>query len=301
MIIAVDGNNICYAACCIDRLSRADGFPTQAIVGFYKYLHHLAEEHQPQKIFVAFDGSRSRRRMEILPEYKAGRYEEMTPQQELLLKEFKLQMPLIQGSVPHVGAFTIMGPGVEADDLIAMVVHECEKLGEKILIASNDKDFLQLVSPQVSVLRSKGKLVTDENMEKSYGLKSSQWLDFRCIVGDTSDNIKGVPGAGEKTAQGILQKYGTLEAFFDAPRKIVNTREKKVLESSAIIARNRRLMGLRSFEGPYNAQIIPPTNDRATLKQFFVEYEMRSIYLDFPRWISAFNCLGDLPGKAGRE
>jgi DNA polymerase-1 len=295
MILAVDGNNIAFSCNCVSRLCRTDGFPTQAIVGFFKTMHALVEEYQPGKVFVAFDGGRSKRRLSIYPKYKAGRYESLTPQQELTIKEFRQQIPLIQDHVPLIGAAVLRGDGVEADDLIAMIAAQCEKLGAPCVIVSTDKDFFQLLSPTVSISRGAEKKVTHESLVKSHGLRPEQWLDFRCIVGDDSDNIGGVHGAGEKTALSVLQRFGTLERFFAAPGK-VNSREAKILASGSIIARNRKIMGLRNFEGSFpKVNIIPPKPDLTALKRFFIEYQFNSVLLDINRWFSAFHCLDCMP------
>jgi DNA polymerase-1 len=294
VILAIDGNNVAFVANAISRLSTKNGFPTQGLFGFLKSLHHFASRFKPEKIFVAWDGGRSKRRMEICPEYKENR-KEKTPEQEMMFEELKMQFPVIKEAVLHLGLTSIFGWGVEGDDLIALLARKTAEMGKDIVIVSSDKDFLQLVNPQVSVYSAtsrKVRHITHENMKEVYGLSPEQWLDFRALVGDSSDNIGGVKGVGEKTATDLLNAYGSLENFFEgAPReKKLLKRHRAVLENAETIERNRRMMDLKTPAATFKGVSIERRGpDHSALRSMFLEYELKEFYLNFNGWVSAFN------------
>lgn len=300
MILVIDGNNLAFVVNMSTRLSTKDDFPTQAIAGFFKSLTHYVTKFEPEKIFIAWDGGKSKRRMEILPVYKENRLKEKTPEQNLAFEEFKMQVPVIQKMASMLGCHHVMAPGVEGDDLVAMLVRAASNKGKEAVIVSNDGDFLQLVGPNVqwygTTTRKAGRHITADNMEKIHGLKPEQYLEFKCIVGDTSDSIPGVKGVGEKTAKEILQRYGSLKAF----RKAVDAGEIKklparwrhVCENRGVIETNRLMMDLKAPAADFPAvAIIPPTNDPKSLRAEFALYEIREIHLNFNSWLSQFNCL----------
>ncbi len=302
MILCVDGNNIAFACNAVSRLSTPDGRPAQAIFNFLRSMHTLCETYQPRKLFVAWDGGRSKRRMDLHPGYKASRGKDLKPQQQLLLDEFKLQAPIIQENIPYLGAYSIQGPGVEADDLIATLALLSEKRGEDFCIVSSDKDFLQLVSPLISVCRSGTgeKLINQENMEKSFGLRPDQWLEYRCLTGDTSDEIKGIPSVGEKTAGKVLKAYGCLDNLFKAAEVLPagDKRIAAILAGADIIERNKKLMGLRNIDPELikTARIKSPEFNPLKLKALFKSYSFNTLLFDFSRWLSVFNCLESVSG-----
>jgi DNA polymerase I len=290
VVLIIDGNNIAYIENCSKILSNKDGFPTQAIYGFFNKLRSWVDRFAPDRVFVAWDGGRSAKRMEIHPGYKASRKEKRTPQDELHLEDFKKQVPIIKEHVLNLGCWELFGEGCEADDLIGLMARTCTANSESAVICSTDKDFLQLVSPCVSVFRPiNGQLVTTANMETDFGLRSSQWLDFRCIVGDDSDDIAGVKGAGEKTAKYVLKAYGSLNNFFRlAPSKLPK-RVSYILDFPDIIERNRRLMDLYHPVSDLSSASLKWSGFR-TIKVYDMLFSMGiySITGNFEDWLKPF-------------
>lgn len=302
MILIIDGNNLAFSSNMITRLHTKEGFPTQAISGFFNSLHAFARDFAPTKVFVAWDGGKSRKRMELCPEYKANR-EEKTPQQEMSFEEFKLQTPLIKEALFYLGVYNCVGPGVEGDDLVAMLALSGQKLGLKVVICSSDADFLQLVSPDISVyaINGRGKskedrLTTIKNMAAKHGLEPGQWLDYKALLGDSSDNIKGVPGVGEKTAKKLLQTFGSIQNFItdqisEKPTK-VGARERKILDYTELIERNIKMMDLTKPAGNFSTvKLLRQKPNHNALRSFFKNYELKSIYLDFNAWLHDFQSI----------
>lgn len=306
MILIIDGNNLAFSCNMITRLHTADGFPTQAIAGFFNSLHSYARNFTPEKIFVAWDGGKSKKRLELCPYYKANRDKEKTPAQAMAFEDFKLQTPLIKSALFFLGVYNCIGRGVEGDDLVAMLALSAEKLGQKAMIFSSDADFYQLVSPYVSVysINARGKsqddrLTTYENMVAKHGLRPEQWLDYKVLLGDSSDNIDGVPGVGEKTAQKLLDEFGTIENFLEdqkseSPTK-VGKREKAIVDNPDVIRRNIQMMDLTAPTGDFSTvKILRQAPDHKSLRNFFKTYELKKFYLDFNSWISAFHSIKTL-------
>ena len=298
MILLVDGNNVLSVRNHGARLSTREGFPTQAIYGFFDSLRSYVKIFKPSKVFVVWDGGHSKRRKAIFPEYKANREEKTkTPQEEMLAEELKLQRPIIQEAVVPLGVTSVFGWGVEGDDLIALLVRAARKNGKPAVIVSNDKDFHQLIGPDVSIYKTvdaKERHITNENMEAIYGLKPAQWLDYRAITGDASDNIGGVKGAGEKTARELLKEFGSIENFRKAMEGIkkIPARRRYILENAEIIERNKALMNLTDLEADFKGVKIEYTGpDWKALKAFFIKYEFKEMFLDFFEWVSPFQSL----------
>lgn len=300
MIFIVDGNNLAFASNMITRLHTKDNFPTQAIKGFFNFLHCYARDFGPKKIFVVWDGGKSKRRLELCPEYKANRMKEKTPQEKMAWEEFQMQVPLIKKALFDLGVYNCIGGGVEGDDIAAMLALSAERAGEQAIIFSSDADFFQLVSPLVSVhsvlTKKKERHVTIWNMEELCGLQPTQWLEYKALLGDKSDNISGVPGVGEKTAMQVLKTFGSIEAFVDDQNSDKPTaagkREKAILDHLGLIERNKKMMDLRNPTCTFaSIKLLNKAPDYPALRAFFGKMEMSSFYLQFNSWISAFNTM----------
>jgi len=303
MIFIVDGNNLAFSSNMVMRLHTKDDFPTQAIKGFFNSLQSYAKLFCPTQIFVAWDGGKSKKRMKLCPEYKANRAKEKTQQEEMDFEEFLIQIPEIQRGVFLLGAYNCRGGGVEGDDIIAAIAKMAVKSKRNAIIFSSDADFYQLINEFISVYsvnsRVKGERHTTlANMAKIRGLQPHQWLEYKALLGDKSDNITGINGVGEKTALAFMKQFGTIQNFIDnqnsdSPTK-VGTREKRILENKELIERNIKMMDLTNPAGDLTGvkMLRKKTNPNA-LKAYFKKYELKSFYLDFPTWISHFHKIAE--------
>ncbi len=188
------------------RLSTSEGMPTGALYVFARMLMRLEEDFRPERMAVVFDDKSGKRtfRAEMYADYKAHRKD--TPE------ELQVQMEYFPKIVNGLGWPCLAVPGVEADDVIATLVVEAKKRGWDVVIFSADKDIMQLIGDGVSMIDAlHQKTYTREAVIKKMGVPPEQIPDFLALVGDTSDNIPGIKGVGDKTAAGLLEKYGTLE------------------------------------------------------------------------------------------
>ena len=210
--LLVDGFNLAYRCFfAIPELSRADGFPTNALHGWVKSLWKLADQEKPLGTLVFFDLGGAQDRLALHPEYKA--------QREEMPEALEKQLPYVKALTRAMGCVGIEQDGIESDDLLAAEAVSLARQGDDVLIVSSDKDFAQIVNPQIKILLPPptanpklGWQVRDEaGVREKFGVPPSQIADFLALVGDTSDNIPGINGVGPKTAAKWLSEHGNLE------------------------------------------------------------------------------------------
>lgn len=207
--VIIDGNSLAYRAFyALPLLSNSKGFITNAIYGFYKMLTKVIEEEKPAYLAVAFDKGKTVFRHLHYQEYKGTR--KATPE------ELILQFPVLKELLKAMKIAFIEMEGYEADDLIGTMAKLGEKEGLINLIVTGDRDALQLISSQTKVLLTRkgiSELDTfdEQLLAEKFGLKPEQMIDVKGLMGDTSDNIPGIPGVGEKTAVKLIKEYGNLE------------------------------------------------------------------------------------------
>ncbi|MCX6388273.1 MAG: hypothetical protein NTX07_06035 [Solirubrobacterales bacterium] len=212
-LVLIDGSSLAYRAyyALPETIATSKGEPTNAILGFAQMLTRLITENGFRPTIVAWDKGHSGRR-ETYPEYKAGRISRPD-----LLKE---QWPHLEGLCSAFGHLNAAVEGVEADDVIATLAEQAKAEGIHVTIVTGDRDALQLVDTGVTVLAT-GRGVTDvkaydrDAVIERYGVAPELVPDLIGLKGDSSDNLPGVPGVGEKTAAALLQAYGTLEGVID--------------------------------------------------------------------------------------
>jgi len=218
-LILIDGNSIIYRAFfAMPPLTNTKGLHTNAVYGFTNMLLRLIEDHKPTHMMVAFDAGKITFRHEGYQEYKGGR--EKTP------RELSEQFPLLKELLQGLGIAQYELSGYEADDIIGTIAKEADQAGRQVLVVSGDKDMFQLASEHVQIgLTRKGvteiELYAPEQIQERYGLEPHQIIDLKGLMGDTSDNIPGIPGVGEKTALKLLHQYGSVEEV------LANTHELK--------------------------------------------------------------------------
>nr|WP_281885809.1 DNA polymerase I [Paenibacillus sp. YYML68] len=213
-LIIVDGNGIAYRAFfALPLLSNSKGIHTNAVFGFTRMLLKLIEDYKPTHFLVAFDAGKKTFRHTGYAQYKGTR--EKTP------PELSEQFPLLRELIQSFGMKQFELEGYEADDIIGTVTKVIESKAEyEALVVTGDKDMLQLASDKVSIaLTRKGiseiELYNPAYIDEKYGLKPEQIIDLKGLMGDTSDNIPGIPGVGEKTALKLLHEYGSVEQVLE--------------------------------------------------------------------------------------
>ncbi len=276
-LFLVDGNNLAYRAyyALPEDIATSEGFHTNALYGFTSMLLKLLGDYKPRGVAVAWD-TRPVHREKILEAYKGQR----KPTPDLLREQFPHFRPLVEA----FGYSNVEYEGWEADDVIATLATRAEQAGVPTCIVSTDRDAFQLVSDTVCLMMtprgvSDVQVYTPERVTARYGITPEQIPDFIGLKGDTSDNIPGVPGIGEKTAGELIVRYGSLEEVLAHASEQTPARRKK-LEEFAQQARDSKLLATvrRDLEIEFDAAALvsaPP--DRSRLKEVFRRYEFRSM------------------------
>ena len=240
-LLLVDGHAYAYRAFyAIRSLTSPTGEPTNAIYGFIKMLAKMREAVEPTHLAVIWDGGLAAERKKLLPEYKA--------QRPSMPEDLDKQISGIQTYLDAANVPSFCQDGVEADDLIATVARMAAQEKYRVIIASSEKDFMQLVSPQIGLLNPNDKtetIWTAEQVHTKTGVSPGQIIDWLSLIGDSVDNIPGVPGVGTKTATEFLQTFGTIDELFRRLPEVKTERLRRNLEASRdLLARNRQLIAL---------------------------------------------------------
>ncbi len=241
-LLIVDGHAYAYRAFfAIRELRSPSGQPTNAIYGFVKMLAKMRARLKPTHLIVVWDGGLSADRMAMLPDYKAQRPE--------MPDELRPQLDEIAGYLKAARIASFCREGVEADDYIACVSRHAVAAGMMVVIASSDKDFMQLVSPSVGLLNPNDKsetVWTDEQVRAKTGVGPSQIVDWLALMGDSVDNIPGVPGVGPKTAADILNRFGSVAGVLGRLDEVKQEKLQASLRASvAVLQRNLDLVRLQ--------------------------------------------------------
>ena len=223
-LFLVDGNNLAYRGffALPEELQTTDGQPTNALLGFTNMLFKLLSDYRPRGVAVAWD-TRPVHRTEIAETYKEGR----RPMPDLLREQFPHFRPIVEA----FGYRNLEFEGWEADDVIATLATRADEAGIKTCVVSTDRDAFQLCSGNVSLMMTpRGvadvNVYTPERVELRYGVRPDQVPDFIGLKGDTSDNIPGIPGIGDKTAGQLIAQYGSLENVIEhAGRAVARSRQ----------------------------------------------------------------------------
>jgi DNA polymerase-1 len=242
-LLLIDAYSQIYRAFfAIRKLNAPDGQPVNAIFGFTKMLLKMTRDHAPTHLGVVFDLGAPEARLTIQPTYKAQR--PPTP------PELASQLPVIREMLTALRAPILESEGQEADDIIATLSVKAAADNAQVLIASSDKDFAQLVSENISLLRAdtKGDTVwVSSKVVERFGINPDQFVDYLSLIGDSVDNIPGVPGVGEKTAAQLLRENGSLEGILARLDKISKPKLRESLTANANLAlRNRTLIRLKA-------------------------------------------------------
>jgi DNA polymerase-1 len=243
-LLLLDGHSLAYRAFYALReveMSTTTGQPTNAVFGFTSMLINLMRDEDPTHIGVAFDISRATFRREAYPEYKAGRSQ--------MPDDFRGQVELIRRVLDALAIRYVEVENYEADDVIATLTKQAEAEGMDVLICTGDRDALQLVDDNVTVLYPRRGVsdmtrFTPEAVQEKYGLTPAQYPDFAALRGDPSDNLPNIPGVGEKTAAKWVREFGSLNALAEQVDTVKGKAGDALRENLASVLRNRRLTEL---------------------------------------------------------
>jgi DNA polymerase-1 len=276
-LFLVDGNNLAYRAyfALPEELATSEGFPTNALLGFTNMLFKLLADYRPKGVAVAWD-TRAAHRKELAPEYKIDR----RPMPDLLGEQFPHFRPIVEA----FGYRNLEFEGWEADDVIATLAARADEEGIKTTVVSTDRDAFQVVTDNVTLMMTpRGvadvNVYTPERVFARYGITPEQIPDFIGLKGDSSDNIPGVPGFGDKTAGQLIAQYGSLEAVLEHVDELSPARGKALREHADQALQSKELATMRrDLEldcDPAELVLRPP--DRSRLKEMFRQYEFRNL------------------------
>ncbi len=274
----IDGSSYIYRAYfAIRHLSNSKGQATNAVYGFVNMLLKVVREHQPDHLAVVFDAKGPTFRKEMYPEYKANRAkmpEDLVP-----------QIPVIK---EVVRAFNMPGlelQGYEADDIIATLAKRFSAEGMEITVVTGDKDLMQIVSERVRLLDTmKDKVFGLEEVAERFGGTPEKVIEVQALAGDSSDNVPGVPGIGEKTAKGLIAEFGTVENLLASVDRVKGKKRQENLREFAEQARlSKRLVTLVDdvpVDFAYDSFALSEP-DREALTAIFKEMEFHKLTKDF--------------------
>ena len=277
-MVILDGNSLAYRAFyALPPLTTADGRPTNVLHGFLTMLFRLEQEQQPDYWVVAFDKTKATVRIEQYAGYKAKRKETpegLRPQFDYLKEVLaELDVPMLQLA------------GYEADDLIAVVTKQAEAQGMEVQIYTGDRDALQLISPKTNIFLTKKGISEVERYDEHalwerYQLRPYQIIDLKGLMGDSSDNIPGVPGVGEKTALKLLLEYETVEGVLANADKVTGKKLKSNLIEFADQAKLSKKLATMLTEVPMEISIDDLVYRRSQAKKVlpvFQKYDLKSV------------------------
>jgi DNA polymerase-1 len=278
-LFLIDGSNQMYRAYhAIRNLTRTDGKSTNAVYGFITMLRKLIADHHPEYIAASFDLRGGTFRSQLSADYKANR--------AAMPGDLVEQVPWVFEACEAMGVPVFTSEGFEADDVIGTLASRASSHGLQAAIVTGDKDFFQLVGDGIRVFnpRDEGIWYDAEGVLQKWGVKPGQVVDVLALMGDTSDNIKGVPGIGEKGATALIAEYGSLEALLAAAGEIKQKKYREALLANADQARqSRELVTIRTdVDVPFNAEAFRyrgPSRERCYA--LFSELQFRTLVSEF--------------------
>jgi DNA polymerase-1 len=294
-LILVDGSSYLYRAYhAFPPLTNSAGEPTGAMYGVLNMLRSLLLQYQPSHVAVVFDAKGKTFRDELFAEYKSHR----PPMPD----DLRAQIEPLHKMVKAMGLPLLVTPGVEADDVIGTLALEAEKAGHAVLISTGDKDMAQLVTPNVTLINTMNNTILGpQEVCDKYGIPPELIIDFLALMGDASDNIPGVPGVGEKTAQGLLQGLGGLDMLYANLDSIATLSFRGAKTMAAKLEQNKEMAYLSYKLATIKtdveldltcADLEVSAPDVDVLQQLFKQYE-------FKRWLADVEAGVWLEGKKG--
>ncbi|BCO32272.1 DNA polymerase I [Thiohalobacter sp. COW1] len=271
-VVLVDGSSYLYRAFhALPPLTNSRGEPTGAVYGVVNMLKRLLKDYQPEHVAVVFDARGKTFRDEMFEHYKANR----PPMPE----ELAAQIEPLHALVRALGFPVLQVPGVEADDVIGTLARQADARGEPVLISTGDKDMAQLVEGGITLVNTMSNTTLDRaGVVEKFGVPPERIVDYLALVGDSSDNIPGVPKVGPKTAAKWLNEYGSLDALIEQAESVKGKVGESLRENLAQLDLSRQLATIRcdlELKQDVDALAMQPP-DRAALKALYEQMEFRT-------------------------
>ncbi|MBE5253950.1 DNA polymerase I [Mixta mediterraneensis] len=312
-LILVDGSSYLYRAYhAFPPLTNSAGEPTGAMYGVLNMLKSLLTQYKPDRVAVVFDAKGKTFRDELFEHYKSHR----PPMPD----DLRAQIEPLHEMVKAMGLPLLAISGVEADDVIGTLALEAEKKGRAVLISTGDKDMAQLVTPAITLINTMtNTILGPEEVEQKYGVPPALIIDFLAMMGDSSDNIPGVPGVGEKTAQALLQGLGGMQAIYDNLDKVADLPFRGAKTMAAKLEQNREVAFLSYQLATIKTdveleltceQLTVNEPDVVALQALFSRYEFKRWLVDLQdgKWLQgkksnqqAQKALSDEPAQQQKE
>jgi DNA polymerase I len=274
-LLIIDGHAYAYRAFhAIRSLRSPTGEPTNAIYGFVKMLEKMRAGVEPTHLMVVWDGGLSAERVAVLPGYKAQRPE--------MPEDLSPQLDGIRDYLTAAGLADFCGEGIEADDYIACLARRGADAGWEVVIASADKDFMQLVSARIGLLNPNDKTGAVWGRDQVYakaGVEPGQVADWLALMGDAVDNIPGVPGVGPKTAAELLKQFGSVEGLFARLAEVKSEKTRGALRLAAeVVKKNLGLVRLQDVPCEFAPEkLVPRMADREMLRGLFLRWGFKGL------------------------
>ncbi len=271
-LVLVDGSSYLFRAFhAMPNLSTSSGFPTGAIFGVVNMLRRLANDFEGSPVAVVFDASGKTFRNDIYPEYKANR----PPMPD----ELRQQVGPIHDIIKAMGIPLLVVPDVEADDVIGTLAAQATASKRRTVISTSDKDMAQLVSEHVTLVNTMSETAMDrDGVFEKYGVHPERIVDYLALMGDSVDNVPGVPKVGPKTAAKWLNSFGSLDALIEQADEVRGKVGENLRASIKALPVSRELTTIRrDVELPVAiGDLVPKPRDKATLKSLFEKFEFRA-------------------------
>ncbi|MDR2063669.1 MAG: hypothetical protein LBQ02_02665 [Candidatus Nomurabacteria bacterium] len=285
-LVIIDGKSVFYRGYyAMPNLSLKDGTPTGGVYGFAVVALEIINKLKPDLVAVAWDKPKTniRRRLEIYPQYKAGR--KPAP------PDFYAQVPVLHELLEVLGWTLFECDDFEADDIMGTLAKQADAAGYETILVSSDLDMLQVVDEHTKLFALKTGFSNIEefdvqHFEEKYGIKKEQFLDLKALKGDSSDNIPGAKGIGEKTAVKLLQEYGNLDAIFQHVDGIKGSVGEKLRSSRELVEVSRRLAEIM-LDAPVSLKDIQDASamDGAAVKRELEKLEFFSLVRKYPEFL----------------
>ena len=277
-VYLIDGSSYIHRAYhAIRNLANSKGFPTNASFGFTKMVLKLLADKKPDYLAIVFDARGPTFRHEIYADYKANR----PPMPD----DMAAQIPVIKSIVKNLNIKMMEKVGYEADDIIGTLARVCEEKGFKVVMVTGDKDFRQIITPNISMWDTMKDTITDHSsLTETYGFEPEKFIDVMGLSGDSTDNIPGVPGVGEKTSIGLIREFGSFENVLEHAGEIKKKKLKENLQQfrdQAVLS--KKLVTIDRFvpvdENIDKLKVGEPLGDE--LADIFREQEFKGLWEQF--------------------
>lgn len=291
-ILIIDGSSLFFRAFyALPLLKTKKGIYTNALYGFIQMVENAIDRIKPNYVVVCFDMKGKTFRSDIYNEYKGTR--QKTP------SELEQQFPIVREVLNLMNIKVLESPVYEADDIAGTISKMASEKGIESVLLTGDKDYYQLVGENTSVLLTrKGitemDLVTVESLKNDYGISPTQFIELKALMGDSSDNIPGVPGIGEKTGLKLVTEFGTLENLYDNIDKITAKKQKEKLEDNKALAFMSKKLGTIVRNVPVETEIEDlrlKEYDLENLSELYREYEFTTLLKRLPDEVQKANVI----------